>query len=88
MIGVASVRNFCFSSSLLTAFSGSPFGHSTREVTVRPAGAPREPRVLDITVTPLEGQMTGTHVLLELSDERGERGSASAYYPSRSSLAA
>jgi two-component system nitrogen regulation sensor histidine kinase GlnL len=43
--------------------------YSEREVTVRPAGAPREPRVLDITVTPLEGQMTGTHVLLELSDE-------------------
>ena len=37
MIGVARVMNFCFSSALLTAFSGSPFGHSTREVTVRPS---------------------------------------------------
>ncbi len=42
---------------------------SEREVTIRPTGAPREARVLDITVTPLEGQMTGTHLLLELSDE-------------------
>ncbi len=40
-----------------------------REVAVRPIAVPREPRVLDIMVTPLEGQMTGTHVLLELSDE-------------------
>ena len=42
---------------------------SEREVTLRPIAAAREPRVLDITVTPLEGQMTGTHLLLELSDE-------------------
>ncbi len=42
---------------------------SEREVPVRPVTTPREPRVLDITATPLEGQMTGTHVLIELSDE-------------------
>jgi two-component system nitrogen regulation sensor histidine kinase GlnL len=42
---------------------------SEREVTIRPIAMPREPRVLDITVTALEGQMTGTHLLLELSDE-------------------
>ena len=42
---------------------------SEREITVRPTGAAREPRVLDITVTPLEGQLTGTHLLLELTDE-------------------
>jgi two-component system, NtrC family, nitrogen regulation sensor histidine kinase GlnL len=42
---------------------------SEREVTIRPAALPRESRVLDITVTPLEGQLTGTHLLLELSDE-------------------
>lgn len=40
-----------------------------RELSIRFAAAPREPRVLDITVTPLEEQMTGTHLLLELSDE-------------------
>lgn len=40
-----------------------------REMTIRVAATPREPRVLDITITPLEDQMTGTHLLLELSDE-------------------
>ena len=35
---------------------------------MRPAGAPREPRTLDVTITPLEGQITGTHLLLELAD--------------------
>src|SRR5579863_1727064 len=30
----------------------------------------REPVVVDITVTPLEGQVTGTHLLLELADAR------------------
>ncbi len=44
-------------------------GFSEREVTIRPATMPRETRVLDITVTPLQGQATGTHLLLELSDE-------------------
>jgi two-component system nitrogen regulation sensor histidine kinase GlnL len=44
-------------------------GISDRELTVRPIGNPRETRVLDITVTPLEGQVTGTHLLLELTDD-------------------
>ncbi|MGH8202343.1 MAG: nitrogen regulation protein NR(II) [Steroidobacteraceae bacterium] len=39
-----------------------------RELTIRPAGAPRESRTLDVTITPLEGQITGTHLLLELAD--------------------
>jgi two-component system nitrogen regulation sensor histidine kinase GlnL len=38
-----------------------------RELAVRPAGAPREVRTLDITLTPLEG-VTGRHLLLELAD--------------------
>ncbi|MFO1454735.1 MAG: nitrogen regulation protein NR(II) [Steroidobacteraceae bacterium] len=42
--------------------------YSEREVSVRPAATPRETRVLDITMTPLDG-MTGTQLLLELSDE-------------------
>lgn len=44
-------------------------GISDRELTVRPIGNPREARVLDVTVTPLEGQVTGTHLLLELTDD-------------------
>jgi two-component system nitrogen regulation sensor histidine kinase GlnL len=44
-------------------------GISDRELTVRPIGSPREARVLDVTVTPLEGQVTGTHLLLELTDD-------------------
>jgi len=40
------------------------------ELTLRPIGVPgvREPHVVDLIVTPLEGQITGTHLLLELSD--------------------
>jgi two-component system nitrogen regulation sensor histidine kinase GlnL len=38
-----------------------------RELAVRPAGAPREARTLDVTITPLTG-FTGTHLLLELAD--------------------
>jgi two-component system nitrogen regulation sensor histidine kinase GlnL len=44
-------------------------GISDRELSVRPIGNPRESRVLDVTVTPLEGQVTGTHLLLELTDD-------------------
>jgi two-component system nitrogen regulation sensor histidine kinase GlnL len=44
-------------------------GISDRELTVRPIGSPRETRILDITITPLEGQITGTHLLLELADD-------------------
>jgi two-component system nitrogen regulation sensor histidine kinase GlnL len=43
-------------------------GFADRELTVRPAGAPRDMRTLDVTITPLEGQITGTHLLLELAD--------------------
>jgi two-component system nitrogen regulation sensor histidine kinase GlnL len=43
-------------------------GIADRELTVRPMGAPRETRTLDVTITPLEGQITGTHLLLELAD--------------------
>ena len=44
-------------------------GIADREITLRPIGSTREPRVLDITITPLEGQITGTHLLLELTDD-------------------
>jgi two-component system nitrogen regulation sensor histidine kinase GlnL len=43
-------------------------GLTDRELTVRPAAAPRESRTLDVTITPIEGQITGTHLLLELAD--------------------
>lgn len=44
-------------------------GIADRECMVRPIGSAREARVLDVTVTPLEGQITGTHLLLELTDD-------------------
>lgn len=44
-------------------------GIADREITVRSAGTPREARVLDITITPFEGQVTGTHLLVELADD-------------------
>src|SRR5271154_44583 len=43
-------------------------GIADRELTVRPLGAPRDTRTLDVTITPLAGQITGTHLLLELAD--------------------
>ena len=43
-------------------------GIADRELTIRPIGAPRDARTLDVTITPLEGQITGTHLLLELAD--------------------
>jgi two-component system nitrogen regulation sensor histidine kinase GlnL len=43
-------------------------GFADRELIVRPVGAPRDTRTLDVTITPLEGQITGTHLLLELAD--------------------
>jgi len=43
-------------------------GIADRELMVRPLGAPRDARILDVTITPLEGQVTGTHLLLELAD--------------------
>ncbi|MCW5569976.1 MAG: PAS domain-containing protein [Steroidobacteraceae bacterium] len=39
-----------------------------RELVFRPTGTVREPRVVDLTVTPLEGTVTGSHLLLELAD--------------------
>lgn len=43
-------------------------GIADRELAVKPVGAPRETRILDVTITPLAGQVTGTHLLLELAD--------------------
>src|SRR6201985_1252553 len=43
-------------------------GFADRELTVRPGAHPRDTRTLDITITPLQGQITGTHLLLELAD--------------------
>jgi two-component system, NtrC family, nitrogen regulation sensor histidine kinase GlnL len=43
-------------------------GIADREISVRPAGAPRETRTLDVTITPLAGLVTGTHLVLELAD--------------------
>jgi len=39
-----------------------------REITVHPRAAPREPRTIDVTITPFEGGITGPHLLLELAD--------------------
>lgn len=39
-----------------------------RELVLKPVGTPRESRVVDVTITPLEGEVTGTHLLLELAD--------------------
>lgn len=44
-------------------------GFADRELAVKPVGAPREVRVIDVTITPLEG-LTGTHLLLELADAK------------------
>jgi two-component system, NtrC family, nitrogen regulation sensor histidine kinase GlnL len=43
-------------------------GIADRELSVRPVGAPREPRTLDVTITPVAGLITGTHLLIELAD--------------------
>jgi len=43
-------------------------GIADRELVVRPLGTPRDSRILDVTITPLAGQVTGTHLLLELAD--------------------
>jgi len=60
-------------------------GIADREISVRPVGAPREMRTLDVTITPLEappdaqgeapvGDRTpGTHLLLELADTTQRR---------------
>ena len=46
--------------------SGESF--SERELTVRTVAAPREPRILDVVITALEGHLTGTQILLEIAD--------------------
>ncbi len=43
-------------------------GFADRELTVHPKAAPREPRTIDVTITPFEGGVTGMHLLLELAD--------------------
>jgi two-component system nitrogen regulation sensor histidine kinase GlnL len=43
-------------------------GIADRELAIRPLGAPRDTRILDVTITPLAGQVTGTHLLVELAD--------------------
>jgi len=43
-------------------------GIADRELVLKPTGASRDARVLDVTITLLEGQITGTHLLLELAD--------------------
>jgi two-component system, NtrC family, nitrogen regulation sensor histidine kinase GlnL len=43
---------------------------SGHELQLMPALQDRDPVVVDLTVTPLEGQITGTHLLLELADAR------------------
>ena len=40
-----------------------------RDLIVRPLCAPRDTHSLDVTVTLLEGQITGTHLLLELVEQ-------------------
>src|SRR4029453_13104317 len=42
-------------------------GIADREMTVRPVGSSREARVLDVTITPLEGKGTGTNLCSEFS---------------------
>jgi two-component system nitrogen regulation sensor histidine kinase GlnL len=39
-----------------------------RELAMNLKSSPREPRIVDVTITPLEGEVTGTHLLLELTD--------------------
>jgi two-component system nitrogen regulation sensor histidine kinase GlnL len=43
-------------------------GFNDRELVLNSKSGAREPRVVDVVITPLEGGITGTHLLLELSD--------------------
>ena len=43
-------------------------GFADRELALTLRANSRESRVFDVTVTPLEGEVTGTHLLLELAD--------------------
>ncbi len=63
--------DFCESNGLGTLLARSletGEGFAERELVVMPKAAPREPRILDVTITPTEGGVTGTHLLLELAD--------------------
>lgn len=60
-------------SSILRRALETGEGFADRELVVRPVGSPREPRIVDVTITPLEGQITGTHLLLELADATARR---------------
>ncbi|MGO9805074.1 MAG: nitrogen regulation protein NR(II) [Steroidobacteraceae bacterium] len=53
--------------ALLRRALDSGEGIADRELQLKPAAAPREPRTLDVTVTPLPG-LTGTCLLVELAD--------------------
>ncbi|HET7756910.1 MAG TPA: nitrogen regulation protein NR(II) [Steroidobacteraceae bacterium] len=55
-------------SAILRRALESGEGIADRELTIRLAGAPREARTLDVTITPLSGLVTGTHLLIELAD--------------------
>ena len=48
-------------------------GHEVALVPVATLHSTRTPVIVDITVTPLEGQITGTHLLLELIDARARQ---------------
>lgn len=54
--------------SILRRALDSGEGIADRELAVRPLGASRDTRILDVTITPLTGQITGTHLLMELAD--------------------
>ncbi|MGH8148774.1 MAG: nitrogen regulation protein NR(II) [Steroidobacteraceae bacterium] len=53
---------------LLTRALESGESFADRELAVTPRAAPREPRILDATITPLGSGITGAHLLLELAD--------------------
>ena len=54
--------------SILRRSLESGEGFADRELSLALKSAPREPRIVDVTITPLEGEVTGTHLLLELAD--------------------
>lgn len=54
--------------SLLKRALESHEGFADRELTVHPKAAPREPRTIDVTITPFDGSITGPHLLIELAD--------------------
>ena len=54
--------------SLLKRALESGEGFADRELTVHPKATPREPRAVDVTITPFAGGATGAHLLVELAD--------------------